>query len=281
MLEQGGRPVALVTGAAGGIAMAACASLARDHDLVMVDLGCDLEGRGRDPSVVEEAAERIRFESDARVLALCEDVALGPAADEVVAQAEARFGRVDAAVLCAGVSFAYPFMHSTAAMLDRALGVHVLGSFGLGRACARSMIDGGRPGSLVFLTAPASFFGARGATVDGASSAAPLAMMRSAALELRKHRIRANSVLPLADTRMTKDSPLFQRVGADQLSARPVGEVIRFLSVPSLSGELSGEILGVAGGRIYSVKVEETPGRFEDPATFTAEDLKDSWSGLF
>jgi len=54
--------------------------------------------------------------------------------------------------------------------------------------------------------------------------------------------------------------------------------VLAALAAPP--GTISGEVLGIAGGRAYSFRTRETPGVFAESGTFTSQDIGDQWDEL-
>lgn len=78
----------------------------------------------------------------------------------------------------------------------RVLSVNLDGVFLTLREAARHLIDQGEGGSLVTISSTSSIHGAAGNHAYGASKTAINGLMRSLAVELARHRIRVNSLLP-------------------------------------------------------------------------------------
>ena len=271
--------VVVVTGAGRGIGRAhALYAAAEGARVVVNDLGCDREGRGRDESVADEVVAEIR-RAGGEAVASHHDAADEQTAGALVALAQESFGRIDAAIASAGIARERTVLNTELDDLDALLNVHVRGSFALTRAVARALIDQGAGGSIVLTTAPAAFFGVARQSASSAAGAAIAALVRAAAVELRKHDIRVNALAPTARTRATEHLPTFQGIREGSMSPEHVAPVAAFL-VSDLAADVSGEILGVAGGRIYALRSKETTGAFAESRPFTLEEIKTAFAEI-
>jgi len=253
--------VVVVTGAAGGIGRAAAEACAREGArLVVSDLGCDREGAGVDAGVIARVASELRA-SGAEVIEDASDVVT--AATSLVALARDRWGRIDGVVSSAGFVLDRSVLKTDDASLSRALDVHVRAPFALVRAAGAAMVEQKEGGSIVLVAGPAAYFGVRGQAALGAAHAATIALARSASLELRRHEVRVNAVVPTARTRATADLPTFAAIPESAMSPAHVAAMIAFL-LSSLAADVSGEAVGVAGARAYAFKTKETAGAFAE-----------------
>ena len=271
--------VVLVTGAGRGIGRAEALALAgRGAKVVACDLGCDREGNGSDPEIVEAVVSEIRARGGEAVGA-AEDIAAKGTAEHLVELAQSTFGRLDGVVQSAGIVRERTVLNLETEDLDRVLDVHVRGSFALTRAAARAMVDGGQGGSIVLTTGPVAFFGGARLGALAAGAAAVVGLTRSAAVELRRHRIRVNAVAPTARTRATEHLPTFQGIGADSMSPEHVAPVVAFL-LSDRGADVSGEVLGVAGGRVYAFRTREATGAFSEGRPFEMEEIASVWNDI-
>jgi NAD(P)-dependent dehydrogenase (short-subunit alcohol dehydrogenase family) len=265
--------VLVVTGAGRGIGRAHALYAASEGARVVVnDLGCDRDGNGSDPSIADGVVAEIR-RAGGEAVASHHDVSDERTASALVALARERFGRIDAAIASAGISRERTVLNTELDDLDAVLGVHLRGSFALTRAVARALIDQGEGGSIVLTTGPAAFFGVAQKATGSAAGAAIAALVRAAAVELRKHDIRVNALAPTARTRATEHLPTFQGIREGSMSPEHVAPVAAFL-ISDLAADVSGEILGVAGGRVYALRSKETTGAFTESRPFTLEEIK-------
>ncbi len=271
--------VVVVTGGGRGIGRAhALACAAHGARVLVNDLGCDVHGRSEDASVAEAVAAEIRA-AGGTAIADSTDVGGAEGAGRVIERAVAELGRVDAVLAAAGIVADRTVLKMDDALLDRVIDVHVRGGFALARAAARAMIDAGQGGSIVLHTAPVSFFGALRQSALGAAGAAIAGLVRSAAIELRKHGVRVNAIAPTARTRTTEDLPLFRGIAESSMGPEHVAPLGVFLA-SELSGEVSGEVVGVAGTRLYVLRSRETPGYFAEGAPMAPRDIAAAWAQI-
>ena len=258
-----GRVVA-ITGAGRGIGRAHAIACARAGaaGILVNDLGCDVEGLGTDPQVASTIALELT-DMGANAVADTNDVGAPAGPELIVRHGVDAFGRLDAVIGAAGIGGQSTILKLDDATLSRMLDVHVRGAFGLTRAAARAMIELGNGGSITLHAGPAAFFGAIRQSALAATSAAVVGLVRSAAIELRKHRVRVNAIAPTARTRATEALPLFKSIAEGSMGPEFVGPVGAFLA-SDLAADVSGEVVGVAGTRIYALHGRETPGWFGD-----------------
>jgi 3-oxoacyl-[acyl-carrier protein] reductase len=270
--------VAIVTGGARGIGFSTAEALAsRGASILLVDNGADVEGEGSDPQIVEDAASALRARG-AHVAATPGDASLEATARAVTEHATATFGRIDALVLSAGVHRMRTVVHATSEDVERVIGTGLRGPIAFVREVGRAMIDAGTPGSIVLMSSPAAFFGAQRQSLAAGVGAFVASLVKSAAVELRRHSIRINAIAPTARTRQTADLPMFKSAADTSLGPEHVANVVAFL-VSDAAAEVSGEVIGVAGGRVYALRTRETAGVFFD-ALPTHEDLAKCWPDI-
>jgi NAD(P)-dependent dehydrogenase (short-subunit alcohol dehydrogenase family) len=192
--------VVLVTGGNGGIGLGMAEGLAA--------AGADLVIWGSNPD--KNATAKAKLGSfGRRVLAQRCDVADEAQVETCFAEALNAMGRVDACFANAGVS------QKRAALPDletrewrRVLSVNLDGAFFTLRAAARHMVaraaSGDPGGRLIGMASTAAVHGAARAAAYAASKGALVAMMRALAVELARHGVTANSILPgWIETEMT------------------------------------------------------------------------------
>jgi NAD(P)-dependent dehydrogenase (short-subunit alcohol dehydrogenase family) len=277
--------VAIITGAGGGIGRAEALLFAREGAKVVVnDLGCSRDGTGES----HEPADRVVAEIDAAggaAVASYDSVATAGGADRIVKAAVDTFGRVDVLVNNAGIIRDKTLLKMDDPRWDAVLAVHLKGTFLCTQAAARQMIaqpaiepDGTR-GRIVNTTSLSGMLGNFGQSNYAAAKAGIYALMRTAAIELQKHRITVNAVAPIAKTRMTEDLPAMQ--GMDALTPDHAAPAALFFA-SALCGDRSGCVLAAAGPRMYLYQVVESHGKFKesDNGVWTAHEIADNWSAI-
>jgi len=182
---------AVITGGNGGIGL----GMAR----ALLASGASVAIWGSRAEKTEAARAQLATECGdaARVHAFVCDVGDEAQVDATFAASVAALGRVDSCFANAGVSSKGTMM--TDMTLDefrRVQRINVEGVFLTFRAAARHMIAHGQGGSLVATASTAALEGAARNSHYGASKGAVTAFVRALAVELARHRIRANSILP-------------------------------------------------------------------------------------
>jgi NAD(P)-dependent dehydrogenase (short-subunit alcohol dehydrogenase family) len=178
--------------------------------------------------------------------------------EQVFSESVRVLGRVDSCFANAGVSSKGTLL--TDMTLDefrRVQRVNVEGVFLTFRAAARHMAQHGQGGSLVATASTAAVEGAARNSHYGASKGAVTAMVRALAVELARHRIRVNSILPgWIVTDMTERSvgnPKFAEAVLPRIPARRWGEIDDFGGIAvylasKASGYATGEQFLIDGG---------------------------------
>jgi meso-butanediol dehydrogenase / (S,S)-butanediol dehydrogenase / diacetyl reductase len=237
-------PVAVITGSARGIGLAAARwFLANDHRVALIDI---------DRETLAKAAAELAGE---RTLALHGDVSDPRRVQEMVAEIERRFGRVDALVNNAGVAVFKTIGDTTFEEWRYVMATNLDGVFLCSQACVPLMRKNGG-GAIVNI---ASISGLRASTLRvayGTSKAALIHLTRQQAVELGTVGIRANAIAPgPVETEMAKlvHTPAIR---ADYHDAIPLGRygtleeiasAIGFLCSPAAT-YVNGQVLAVDGG---------------------------------
>jgi NAD(P)-dependent dehydrogenase (short-subunit alcohol dehydrogenase family) len=107
-----------------------------------------------------------------------------------------RFGRLDCLVANAGTAGKQPFTDMPLDEWRRVLQVNLDGAFLCLREAARVLVGQGQGGSLVAVSSTSAIDGAPGQQHYAASKTALLAVIRALAVELARHQVRCNSLLP-------------------------------------------------------------------------------------
>jgi NAD(P)-dependent dehydrogenase (short-subunit alcohol dehydrogenase family) len=254
----------VVCGGARGIGAAVSEHLVRQGARVLVvDAGVSVDGRQPDPTVVENWAGALRGQgSEIRVSAA--DLTAPDAAATTIELAKREFGALDGVVYAAGIQRDATFLRANLADLRATADTNLFGAFAVMQAAAQTMVDAKTPGSMVLMTAPGAVLGMHRQADVAVASAGVIALMRTAALELRRYGIRVNAVAPTAKTRANEALPMFTAVRSTSLLAEHVAPVVAHL-LSDRSVNVTGEVIGVAGGRIYAVGTRDTAGITVDP----------------
>jgi NAD(P)-dependent dehydrogenase (short-subunit alcohol dehydrogenase family) len=179
--------VALITGALTGIGRATALAFAREGARVVISGRSDEEGRKLTVELQKLGAEAEFLRSDVR---RDDDVR------DLVDKAVARFGRLDAAVNCAGTEGKPgPVTEQSAESYAATFDTNVLGTLLSMKHEMRIMLAQGS-GSIVNVSSTYGHIGAPGASVYAASKHAVEGLTKSAALETAASGVRVNMVAP-------------------------------------------------------------------------------------
>ncbi len=253
--------VALVTGAARGIGAATVRALAADGwSVLAVDVAAD------DPALPYPMGSKAELSAIAaehdRVHAFVADVRDPEALREAVADAEHRFGGLDAAIACAGViAGGVPLWEVPAAAEQAVLDVDLGGVVNLARTAIPALLRRPAPRSGRFL-AVASAAATRGLPMLAAYCAAKsgvAGLIRALGVELGDTGVTANAVSPgstdtpiLAESARLYDLPGARTFAAQQpvhrlLDPAEVAAVLAFLAGEG-SSAMTGAVVPVDGG---------------------------------
>lgn len=238
--------IALVTGASGGIGSACAREIAQKGYTVLLHAN-----RGLD-AARSLADELCASGMDAHAIGC--DLADSRAVTAMCEEILRLYHRVDALVLCAGVSYTGLLTGMTDEDWHRVMDVNVSGAFYLIRALAPGMVSR-NSGAIVTIS---SMWGRSGASCEAAysaSKAAIIGLTQALAKELGPSGVRVNCIAPgVIDTRMMDEhSEETKRQLAEEtpLGRLGTGEDVAKAAAFLLSSDASfitGQVLGVDGG---------------------------------
>lgn len=273
--------VVVITGAGGGIGRAEAILFAREGARVVVnDLGCARDGTGASPDAADAVVAEIRA-AGGEAVASYDSVASAEGAHAIIDLAVRAYGGLDAVVNNAGVMRERSFLKADDGSYDVVFDALARGTFHVSQAAARRMVDQRRGGRIVNTTAVAGLLGNVGQAAYAAANAAVYGLTRALAVELKRHEVRVNALCPVARTRLTEDLPMFAAIGDEKLGARFVAPAALFLA-SERSGDLTGEVLAVAGNKLSTWRMVESRGVMgDDPRTpWEADEVKARWFDL-
>jgi 3-oxoacyl-[acyl-carrier protein] reductase len=243
--------VAIVTGSARGIGAATARRLAADGLAVAV---VDLD-EGSTSSTVEAITSR-----GGTALGVGADVSDRAAVETAVSRVTAQLGAPTVLVNNAGVIRDNLLFKMTDDDWEAVLGVHLRGAFLMTRAVQAHMVEA-TWGRIVNLSST-SALGNRGQANYSTAKAGLQGFTKTLAIELGPFGVTVNAVAPgfiatdmtaATAARMGVDFETFQKMGAEQIAVRRVGQpedvahAISFL-VSEGAGFVNGQVLYVTGG---------------------------------
>jgi len=243
--------VALVTGGAAGIGAACAKRLAADGAAVGV---LDLDE--------ERCADTVAaiVDGGGRAVALGADVSDREQVRAAVAKLRAAFGPVTIAVNNAGVTETTPFEEVTEELFNLVYRVNVLGPILVTQEVVGDMKAAGW-GRVVNISSSSAQTGSKGMAVYSSSKGAVISLTRTLAQEFGPHGITVNTIPPgsVMGTIMA-DAKISAETSARLASMLPVRRVGRPEDIANAcaflcsedSGYVTGQIIGVNGGRVVS-----------------------------
>jgi 3-oxoacyl-[acyl-carrier protein] reductase len=235
--------VAVVTGGARGIGRGIATVLAAEGARVVI---VDLDG---------ELAERAA--SDLGGLAIAADVVDRASVEQMAARVVDELGRIDIVAANAGIYPVAELTELTDEMWAQVMDVNVGGAVRTVQSCLPAMRDRGYGRVVLTSSITGPITGQRGFAHYGASKAAMLGFMRSAAVELARSGITVNAVMPgnvategFAGTsdehqeRMLTSIPMGRYAEPEE-----IGWAVRFLASPE-AAYITGQTLIVDGGQV-------------------------------
>lgn len=230
-----------------------------------------------DPS---EVVESIRA-AGGEAIGAQHDISNEEGARDLVADAVAAFGRLDAVVNNAGVAGLVPFEEMTWEVFDRTMRVHVYGSYFVTRHAWPHLAEHSQ-GRVVITSSKATLWAdTPNLSQYGSAKGAMLGMTRQLALEGSRHGIGVNAVFPTAMTsvRHPRAGELAGQLGrdADDLeglaahSSSLVAAVVTWLCHPDC--QANGEFFKAQAGAVRRVSFVLSQG-INDPA-LTPEQVRD------
>lgn len=217
--------VALITGAARGQGRAHALRLAEEGaDIIAVDL-CDqvdtVPYPMATPADLQQTVKQVEA-LDRRVLAVKADVRDLPALRNVVDRGVDQLGHID--VVCANAGIANGFASGwelDEAMVQDVIDIDLVGLWKTTTAAVPAMIDARRGGSIILTSSVAGLIAFPNLTHYNAAKHGVVGLMKSLAIELAPHRIRANSVHPgTVDTPMVMNPAGFRLFMGDPNATR-------------------------------------------------------------
>lgn len=240
--------VAIVTGGARGIGLGIATVLrAEGADVVIADV--DGAAAATAAAALQEASEH--------AIGVRADVTEPADVEDLAAAAIGRWGRIDILAANAGIYPQIALRDLSVADWERVMSINVRGALLAVQACLPQMTDQGYGRIVLTSSITGSVVGQPGYAHYGASKAAMLGLMRSAAIEVAPAGVTINAILP-GNIR----TPGFDEVGPEHrrrmLAAIPlnrlgepedVGWAVRFLASRE-AAYITGQTLIVDGGQV-------------------------------
>ena len=246
--------VAIVTGGGNGLGRQHCLQLAaRGAKVVVNDLGGSVDGSGGSVSAAEAVAKEIR-NGGGEAIGNGADITKLDQVEAMVAEAKAKWGRVDILINNAGILRDKTFSKMTMDDFKKVVDVHLFGTAN----CTKAVWDTMREqnyGRILMTSSSSGLGGNFGQSNYGAAKLGLVGLAKTLHHEGAKNNIRVNSLAPTAGTRMTED--LFPEEAYKAFDPSKVAPAALFLVSEDAP---SNVIVGAGGGVFHSFAVTMNEG---------------------
>lgn len=238
----------MVTGSGAGIGHSIARHfLARGATVMFNDLSASRLGEATSDIAPEDRDRVVLFDGDVREPAT---------AAAMVQTLVDRCGTIDVLVNNAGIYPATSFLDLPAAEWDAVMDTNVKGAFLVSQSVARAMVAGGQSGQIITISSGSYATAREGCAHYCASKAALVMLSKVMAMELARHRIRVNIVLPGVIDVGSDVSPLSQPYKQATVKQVPWGRLgqsddvahaVLHIAAPELD-YVTGALLAIDGG---------------------------------
>lgn len=244
--------VVLITGAARGQGRSHAVRFAEEGaDIVALDVCHDLDTVPYPLATAADLAETVKeVESrDRRILSFEADTRDYGRLETIVEETVSEFGRIDVVVANAGICTSAPVWELTQEAWKEMIDVNLTGVFNPVRAALPTLMAQGPGGAIVLTSSAAGLNAFPNMAHYTAAKHGVTGLMRSLAVELAPHGIRANSVHPTTvDTPMVQNPAFWALLGADDAEgAKPGFASLNALPTPYVEAvDISNAVLYLA-----------------------------------
>lgn len=276
--------VAVVTGSGRGIGKA--------YAKALVDAGAAVVVNDVDAEVAQQTVEELGA-AGGRVAAEVVPVGGSDAAKTLVQRAVSEFGRLDVMCTNAGILRDKVLWKMTDDDFDAVIETHLRGTFTCARAAAVQMREAGAGGRIVVISSWAGQRGNFGQTNYAAAKAGIAAFARTWALELARHQITVNAIVPNALTRMISSipgmAPMVEaaergeglpdmiRKGMGMGMAEDVAPLLVFLASDA-GADVTGQCIGLGGDKLSLWSHPREVAMAYRDGGWTADQIAEVWS---
>jgi len=258
--------VAVVTGAGRGIGREEVLLLAKHGAKVVVnDLGGHFDGTGQSRSPAEDVVKEIRS-AGGEAVANFESVSDFKSAKRIIECAIDNFGKLNIVVNNAGILRDRMIFNMSEEDFDAVLAVHLKGTFNLARhACAywREQDKNGNKlnGRLINTSSDSGLLGNAGQSNYGTAKAAVATFAIIVDREMSRYGVTANSIVPVARTRLTVDAtpqtaanmPDPKTGEVDRFAPAHIAPLVAWLASDDAK-DVHGEAFRVGMGNVWLMK---------------------------
>lgn len=282
--------VAVVTGGGNGIGREISKLMGAEGAKVVVnDLGTAVDGAGQSHSAADQTVEMIK-QAGGEATPNYDTVATPEGGQKIIQAAVDTYGRIDILVHVAGILRDRMIFNMSIEEWDAVINVHLRGAFCVVKpACV--LMRAQKSGCIISFSS-ISAAGNSGQANYSAAKGGILGLMRTVARDMAKYGVRANSIWPGADTRMTATVPESARqiraerglgeIRITRAERRPenVASVVAFLASDAAQ-DITGWTVGISGDRLSLIDDPKPVKTIFCPGGWTLEKVVELWPASF
>jgi 3-hydroxyacyl-CoA dehydrogenase/3a,7a,12a-trihydroxy-5b-cholest-24-enoyl-CoA hydratase len=267
--------VAVVTGAGGGLGRTHALLLAsRGAKVVVNDLGGAPDGTGESTMMADKMVDEIKA-AGGEAVANYDSVATMEGGANIVKTAMDNYGRIDILINNAGILRDVSFMKMTEDSWDIIFSVHVKGAFCCTKAAWPIMREQ-QYGRIIMTSSAAGIYGNFGQANYSAAKMALIGLGQTLALEGKKYNILANTIAPIADSRLT--ATVLPDDIRKKLKPEYVSPLVAYLC--SEQCEETGGLFEVGAGSFFHLKWARSAGSTIKTDDVTVEAVAENFSKI-
>ncbi len=269
--------VAIVTGAGAGLGKTYALELAkRGAKVVVNDLGGARDGSGASHNAADVVVDEIK-KAGGQAVANYDSVATVEGGENMVKTAVDNFGKLDILINNAGILRDKSLSKMTEQEWDIIHQVHLKGAF----CCTKPALEAMKKnayGRVMFTTSGAGLYGNFGQANYAAAKTGLLGFMHVVSIEGAKYNIKANTIAPIAASRLTED------VMPPEMFAKLKPEFVMplVLFLVSEDNQDTSMIFNCGGGWYSRSAIVCAPGVIigDGKRAITPEEIKDNWKKI-
>jgi NAD(P)-dependent dehydrogenase (short-subunit alcohol dehydrogenase family) len=238
--------VIAVTGAGRGIGRAIAIDAAKaGAKVVVADYGVSMDGSEPSSEVADAVVEEIKA-LGGEAVAAASNVGTMEGGAAVVEAAMDTFGGIHGAVCVAGILKERMFFNMTEEEFDSVVNVHLKGTFTVWKTAAAIMRKQEGGGSLIGFTSGVWALGSVAQANYSAAKGGIVSLTYSAAVGLERYGVRANSIAPVARTRMSENVPMELAENGDPEDISPMAVYL----LSDRAKHITGQVYSVVGQKV-------------------------------
>jgi NAD(P)-dependent dehydrogenase (short-subunit alcohol dehydrogenase family) len=253
--------VAVVTGAGTGLGREYALLLARRGARVVVnDLGGSVADDGTTSARAADAVVDEIRSAGGEAIASYDSVAEAKGAQSIIDAALVKWGQLDILINNAGILREGLLQEMSLDSIERVMAVHLMGTLYCTRAALIPMFERSY-GRIVLTSSASGLMGNVNQAVYGAAKAGMVGLMNCVKLSAERQGVLINTVVPSADTRMSKG--LIRDELARNMSPHLVAPMVGWYA--SSNCRTSGEVVNACGGYFFRIAYYKSRGVQFDP----------------